>query len=126
MKPTTLYAIVVAALIAAPAAIRAENAPAGKSNSAEAAAPAAKKHTLPFHGKVAAVDAKAMTIKVGKMTLNITSETKINKNGKPAIFSDISVGEVVRGSYRKDGDGKMNVTLIQVGPKAESKKPKTG
>lgn len=125
MKRIALYAIVAAALIAAPAVTRAQDNPGGQSGSTEATAPAAKKRKLPFHGKVAAVEAKAMTIKVGKMILHITPETKITKDGKPAIFADISVGEVVHGSYKKDAEGKLNATLIRIGPKTENKKAPT-
>jgi hypothetical protein len=54
------FTLVAAALIAAPASIRAEDKPATKSGSAEATTPAPKKAGLPFHGKATAVDAAAL------------------------------------------------------------------
>ena len=124
-----LFSLIAAALVAVPAASRAEDKPAATpATPAAPAAPAApaKKHgALPFHGKIAAVDATASTITVGSLTLNITSETKITKDGKPATLTDFAVGDKVGGSYKKDGD-KLNATVLHPakGDKAESKKKK--
>lgn len=120
-KQIALYAIIAAALIAAPATMRAEDKPAKKPEAAEAGAPSVKKHGLPFHGKVAAVDATAMTVTVGKLTINVTSETKIAKEGKPATLADIKVGEVITGHYQKDDAGKLNASVIHIGGKGEGK-----
>jgi hypothetical protein len=108
-------ACVAAALVAVPAVSRAEN-----STNAPAVPAAAKKHALPFHGKVASVDSAAMTFTVGTTMIGITSQTKITKDGQPAVFSDISVGETVRGSYKRDDAGKFIATLVRIG---EMKKP---
>ncbi|HEY2329748.1 MAG TPA: hypothetical protein VGI63_08040 [Verrucomicrobiae bacterium] len=108
-KQVALYAIVAAALVAAPAAARAEDSATNKP-----AALAPKKHGGPFHGKVTAVDATAMTMTIKELTLNITSETKITKEGKPATLSDITVGESVGGTYRKNAEGKLNATVIRI------------
>jgi hypothetical protein len=103
-------ACITAALAAMPAISRADD-----STNTPAATPAPKKHSLPFHGKVASVDTAAMTFTVGTMTIGITSTTKITKDGQPAVFSDITMGEMVRGAYKKDDDGKMNATLVRIG-----------
>jgi len=116
-KHLALYAILAAALIAAPALVRAEDSPA-KKPAAEAATPA-KKHGVPFHGKVTAVDATAMTVTLAGRTLNVTSETKIKKAGKPATFEDITVGEKITGQYKKNTAGKMDATVIYIGGKME-------
>ena len=118
-----LFSLIAAALVAVPAASRAEDKPAA--TPAAPAAPAKKHGALPFHGKIAAVDATASTITVGSLTLNITSETKITKDGKPATLTDFAVGDKVGGSYKKDGD-KLNATVLHPakGDKAESKKKK--
>lgn len=125
-KQIALFAIVAAALVAAPAVLRAEDKPAqpGAGQSSEHAAK--KKGVVPFHGKVSAVDATAATVTVGKTTVNITSETKITKDGKPATLADITVGEKIGGSYKKDEAGKMNAVSIRIGekPEKEAKKPK--
>jgi len=106
----TFLACITAALAAMPAVSRADDA-----TNTPAATPAPKKHALPFHGKVAAVDSAAMTFTVGTMTIGITSTTKITKDGQPAVFADITTGAMVRGSYKKDDEGKMNATLVRIG-----------
>lgn len=117
-KQITLFSIALAALIAAPSLTSAADTKAEKKAPA-AEAPAKKKGVLPLHGKVAAVDANAGTITIGQMTISITSETKIHKNGKPATIADISVGEKVAGAYKKDDSGKMTAIMIRVGDKPE-------
>jgi len=54
---------------------------------------------------------------VGKRTFEVTSETKITKNGQPAILSDIAVGDKVGGAYKKADDGKLTATTINDGKK---------
>ena len=65
-----------------------------------------------------------MTLKVGERTFDITSKTKITKNGEPATLSDITVGEMVGGAYKKGADGKLEATSVKVGGK--KKKTKQG
>ena len=79
---------------------------------------------MPFHGKVTAVDTNAMTLTVGTLTLQVTSDTKITKDGKPAKLSDGVVGEPVRGSYKKTDDGKLNAVTVHFGVKGEGKPQK--
>ena len=66
-----------------------------------------------------------MTLTVGKLTLQVTSDTKITKDGKPATLADGVVGEPVSGAYQKTADGKLNATTIHFGAKAEKKKHDT-
>jgi hypothetical protein len=72
----------------------------------------------PFHGKLAAVDKVAKTIVVGKRTFQVTSETKIKKEGKPATLEDGEVGETVSGYVKPGADGKLTATTINFGPKS--------
>jgi len=114
------------AIIAAPVLSRAQDNganPPATPGQTEPAKP--KKHeSSVFNGKVVAVDAKAMTLTVGKRTFEVTSETKITKDGKPAILSDIAVGDKVGGAYKKTDDGKLAATTINDGKKAgEESKP---
>lgn len=109
------YSIVTAVLIATPGISRADD-----STNAPATTPAPKKKSLPYHGKVASVDAQAMTFTVGTTTINVTSRTKITKDGEPGVFADITVGETVRGAYKKDDDGKYNASSVRIGA---AKKP---
>lgn len=81
----------------------------------------------PFHGKLAAVDKVAKTITVGKRTFQISSETKIKKNGKPATLDDGVVGETVSGYVKPGGEGKLIATTVNFGQKPapqETEKPK--
>jgi hypothetical protein len=117
-KITTL-SLLAAAVIAAPMLSRAAdvttNAPG---SSGQTVAPKPAIHSvIPFHGKVTAVDTNAMTLTVGNRTLQVTSDTKISKDGKPAKLSDGVVGEQVRGAYRKSDGGKLNAATIHFGVK---------
>jgi hypothetical protein len=113
----TGLALLAAALLGTPPLTRAEvssNTPA-----AQTAAP--KKHGLPFHGKVTSADATAMTFTVGTLTLGVTSTTKLTKDGKPAVFADITVGQNVSGSYKKDEAGKLLAASVKIGvPKKQN------
>jgi len=122
----TALSLLAAALVAAPAAVRA----AEKTN-APAAGESPAKHknsseTVPFHGKLAAVDTKAMTIKVGERTFEITSTTKLTKDGVPATLADAKVGEEVGGAYKRTAGGadkKLIATSVRFGAKSEGEKP---
>jgi hypothetical protein len=114
----TFYALVAAALAAMPSVSRAED----NTNAPASAQPAPKKATLPFKGKVTAVDTNAMTFSLANLTLNVTSATKIAKGDTPAVMADITVGATVTGSYKKDSEGKLNVAKVKIVEKAEKKK----
>ena len=111
------------AIIAAPLLSRAQengaNPPAAPGQT-EPAKP--KKHEgLVFMGKVTTVDAKAMTLTVGTRTFDVTSATKITKNGQPAVLGDIAVGDKVGGAYKKTDGGKLAATTINDGKKPAAK-----
>ena len=80
-----------------------------------------KKGAHPFHGKLAALDKTAKTIKLGESTYQITSETKITKAGKPATLDDGVVGEEVGGYVKPTDDGKMAATSVRFGPRVDGK-----
>jgi hypothetical protein len=118
-KITTL-SLLAAAIIAVPmlscAADVSTNAPG---SSGQTVTPKPGIHSvIPFHGKVTAVDTNAMTLTVGNLTLQITSDTKISKDGKPAKLSDGVVGEQVRGAYKKSEGGKLNAVTVRFGAKS--------
>ena len=79
------------------------------------------KSAHPFHGNLATVDKAAKTIKLGKSVYQVTSETKITKDGKPATLDDGVVGEPVSGYAKPTDDGKMAATMVRFGAKAENK-----
>jgi hypothetical protein len=121
----SLLTLFAAAIIAVPAVSRAQDA---TTNTPATSAPAKTKKAksgLTFRGAAGAVDTNAMTITVGERTFNVTSETKITKNGQPAVLSDIAVGETIGGAYKKSADGKLNATSIRVGVK-KKKETSTG
>jgi len=111
-----LFALVASALVAVPAASRAQDT----TNAPTAAAPAKKHAGLPFNGKIATLDATASTITVGSLTISIASTTKITKDAKPATLADFAVGDAVAGAYKKDGD-KLTATTLH-NAKAKKKK----
>jgi hypothetical protein len=89
--------------------------------------PPVKKHrtapsSLPFHGDLTAVDTNAMTLTVGKRTFNMTSETIVTKDGKPAVLADGAVGGQVRGAYKKNAEGKLDAVSIHFVSATEGKK----
>ena len=113
--------LLAAAIVAAPTQLLAQstNKPA-----ADKTAPATKhdstskkKAAHPFHGKLAAVDKVAKTIKVGETTYQITSATKITKAGKPATLEDGVTDEPVSGYVKPTDDGKMVLTTLTFGSK---------
>jgi Cu/Ag efflux protein CusF len=77
----------------------------------------APNRTLPFRGKLKAIDNTAKTITVGTETIYITSETKITKSSKPATLEDGIVGDDVAGAYHKDAEGKSDAISLRFGPK---------
>jgi hypothetical protein len=133
MKTSTLriaiLSLLVAALAVAPGqAFGQETKKEVKKDkpAAEKAAPAKKQGAIPLGGKVSAVDKTAKTITVGERTVQITSETRITKAGKPATLDDAAIGEEVGISYVKGDDGKLTARSVRIGPKPEGEAKKEG
>jgi hypothetical protein len=119
---TALLTLLASAIVAVPVVSRAQD------NSTNAPLPSAPSSTLPVvkpkksgslvvSGKASEVDTNAMTLTVGKHLFAITSQTRINKDGKPAVLSDITVGDKVGVAYKKTADGKFNAVTINDGKK---------
>ena len=72
--------------------------------------------------KVKAIDNGAMTITVANRTFQITSQTKLMKDGKPAVVADIIVGDEVTGLVKREADGKWTALKLNFGV-AVPKKP---
>ncbi|HEX7618988.1 MAG TPA: hypothetical protein VF480_09760 [Verrucomicrobiae bacterium] len=122
----SMLTLCAAAILAVPALSCAQdttNAPAAAGQT-----PTAGKHnampsaTLQFHGTLSAVDTNAMTLTVGKRTFNMTSETIITKDGKPAVLADGVAGKQVRGAYRKNEEGKLDAVTVRFGGSTGVKK----
>ena len=91
--------------------------PAEKSGEGDAKKAPNPNRALPFRGKVDAVDQKAKTVTVGTRVFHVTTETKIQKDGKAATLADVVVGEAIRGSLRQAEDGKLTALSMSLGPK---------
>ena len=76
--------------------------------------------SIPFHGKIASVDANARTFSIaGKektRVIKITDQTKITKQGVDAMMKDVVADEEVRGSYWKKEDGSLEARSVKLGP----------
>jgi hypothetical protein len=101
---------------------------------AEKSSPSAAQQTKPkyrpFHGTIKSFDkaAKTLTLNGPKaQTFLIISETKINKDGKPAGLEALVAGETLGGRARQAADGRWEALTLNVGKKpAEPKKPAAG
>jgi hypothetical protein len=127
----SIFILCAAGLLASPALSRAQdtasNAPAAKEKKAKTEKPKNEKNqngAHQFKGDLKAVDANAMTLSVGDLTLQVTSETKITKDGKPAQLADGVAGQPVSGTYKKSEEGKMNAETVHFGAKSGGKKKK--
>ena len=119
------FGLLAAALAGSPAQLLAQttNNPTATKKATVTKKDAATKSKAahPFHGKLAAMDKIAKTIKVGESVYQITSATKITKDGKPATLEDGVVGEPVSGYVKPTEDGKMPATTLHFGAKADDK-----
>ena len=124
--------LVVAGVAAAPLVLNAQVNPKAAApgpaaiESAAPSSPAKKATAGPFRGKLAALDKKAKTITVGKRTFQVTSSTKMSRNGKPATLEDGVVGEICSGYVKPNEEGKLCASTINFGPKADAKTPAQG
>jgi|GEM_PF-1713889 len=100
--------------------------PSGSAGSSSSrAATASESRPRPLSGRIAEVDHIHKTIKVGKSVVYITSETRIFKDGKPAILEDAKVGDEVGISYVRAEDGRMLARSVRIGPKP-AEPPRSG
>jgi len=141
IRKVTAASLMAVVIAAAPVALRAQesatNAPApAPVQSVPAVQPTPATQPVPpphkpkkhdhsvFTGTLSDVDTSAMTLKVGSRTFEITSETKITKDGLPATLSDGVKGEPVSGTYKKDASGKLTAMSIHLGGKPDGEKKK--
>src|SRR5262249_52860417 len=114
---------IAALALAAPLGALAADATSTNSPAAPSAPPASpKSRGIPFRGKLASVDKVAKTITLEgptKRTFEITSQTRIIKNGKPATLDNATVGGSVSGSNVKTPDGKLSARMTRFGANPE-------
>ena len=121
LTPLTLSFVLASQLLLA----QSTNNPAAKKSTPQKKEAAEKKPAAhPFHGTLTAVDKNAKTITVGKVTYQITSETKIKKNDKPATLEDGVIGEEAAGYVKPDADGKLFASSVRFGLKPDTKNSK--
>ena len=77
-----------------------------------------------IHGKLVSVDKTEKTIMVGKSTYQVTSETKITKDGQPATLEDGIVGEPCSGYVKTNEVGKVYLSTLHFGAPPEKKSSK--
>jgi hypothetical protein len=138
IKSTVKFSLLgLTALALAALPLGAAEKAADKAEVKKEAAPAVAKaekaaQAVPFRGTLTAKTDASITIK--ERVFEVTSETKITKDGKPATLADGEIGKAVTGQYLKQ-DGKSVAKLIRFGGKLETpekakaekvKKEKTG
>ena len=80
-----------------------------------------KKSEPSFSGKITEADKVNFTLTLTKeRVLHVTSQTRIFKGGKPAVFDDAAVGEEVSGQSQKGADGQLEAVVIHIGAKASA------
>ena len=133
MKKTTLriavLSLLAAVLAAGPTPGLAQEKKNDKATEEKKEAPGGekkKKGQPPLNGKIAAVDKNAKTVTIGKTTIQITSETRIEKAGKPATLDEVAVGEPAVARVRKTDDGKNLAMSLRVGPRPGDEEKKGG
>ena len=129
MKKLFTLAVLVASVACVSSGLRA--AEGSKDKPSQSPGSDNKPKQMPFRGKVSAVDKSAKTVTLeGKdkgRTYQITSATKITKDGKPAVLDAVTVGESVGGLAKSNAAGKWEVVTLRVGaatgtPKKSEKK----
>ena len=80
---------------------------------------------LTLHGTVSAIDKTAKTITLEdtekNRTFQVTSATRIHKDGKPATLDEVAVGESARATYREK-EGKLELNTLRVGKTGKQEK----
>lgn len=119
-KTLIVASLTMAVLLGTPATSSAQDKEKGKDKAGEKK----KDGTLPFNGKAVAVDKAAKTVKLSGekgRTVQITATTRIVKGGSPATLDDLKEGEEVSGGYKTGADGKMEATVLNIGPRPPAK-----
>jgi hypothetical protein len=115
-----LFGILAAALTAVSSPVHAQqtNQPPVKKEATTARSN--KSGRTPFHGKLKALDKSAKTITYGETTLQVTADTKIIRDEKPATLEDGVIGEAVSGTYKKNESGHSTAIMIRFGAKPKT------
>ncbi|HLX73041.1 MAG TPA: hypothetical protein VKV04_25730 [Verrucomicrobiae bacterium] len=116
LMKVTVLGLLALAVSGTPIVLHAQDTNAPATTNKPAANPALR--PVPFHGKVKAIDMGAMTITVAMRTFQITSQSIITKDGKPATLSDGAVGDNATGQVKREAvgtEGKWTVVKLNFG-----------
>jgi hypothetical protein len=117
MKSITKLSLVILTAIA----FAALPANAQDSTSTNTAPAAPRPRAQRFGGTITAFDATAMTLtlkgRTAETTVKVSSETKITKDGEPAVFADAKEGMRVTGSGKKQDDGSWIASTLRISTK---------
>jgi hypothetical protein len=98
-----------------PAAISADK------DSAQAEKTESKEKFRPFRGTIKSVDANARSITlVGEkaQTFAVAADAKVTKDGKPAAFDQLAIGDTVGGRAKETGQGQWTAVTVNAGKRA--------
>src|SRR6266511_5852165 len=117
MINSIVLALLTAAMVfTGPATQAAEGA---KDKPAQAPKSDRKLKQMPFRGRISAVDKTTKTVtlegKEKNRAFQITSATKITKDGKPAVLDDVIVGQTVGGLAKETAAGKWEIVSLNIG-----------
>lgn len=123
---TITAALTLTVPVIAKDAAKKEAAPAEKAAEKK---PDAKKDHYPLYGEVVSITDTLLTVKGGKdkpdRTYDITKDTKITKDDKPATVADAKVGQWVGGYVHKAAEGdKGNDAIVSLNLSAKQKAEK--
>jgi hypothetical protein len=128
MKSLVKMGVVLAAALTLAAYSTNAQTPAPSTETNTTATPRPKSHQM--SGKIASVDIGAKTITVTlrngtSETVQVTSKTRMSKDGAPATLEDATVGEPILAVARKDDAGNWVAFRIRFGAPKKKAAPST-
>lgn len=110
------------ALGLAPRASAQDSSPAPEASASASPAKTKSHRGIPYRGKIASVDQAAKTFTINTKSgqsrvFTVNDETRIMKDGAPAMIGDLAAEQMVRGQYMKNDDGTMVAKSVMIGAK---------
>lgn len=110
------------ALGVTPRASAQDNSPAPEASASAMPAKTKSHRGIPYRGKIASVDQAAKTFTINTKSgqsrvFTVNDETKIMKDGAPAMIGDLAAEQMVRGQYMKNENGTMVAKSVMIGAK---------
>ncbi len=76
-----------------------------------------------FSGKIEQLNLETKTLLVAKQTYLLAETTKVLDKEKPIKIADLKIGTEIHGLAKKNAAGKLEATIIKVGPKPHEQAP---